>query len=345
MSAEISMFETRTMLAALQQMKPATTFLLDTFFPLEVVHTTENIDIDIVDKTGRKMAPFVSPRMEGKVIKKNGFKTRSYKAPYIKEKTITTASDFLLREAGTTIYAPGDSMANRAARELGKDLADLRDLIIRRMEWMAAQLLEDGSVTITGDGIDDEIDFQMKATHKVTLSGAALWTASTSDPFKDLEDASELVGQDSGLYPTDAVLGKDAAAAFRSNPKVLAYLDNLNITFGQLAPKQLGGGVQFLMHLNSCNMDLWTYAESYWDEDTAALKPFVPAKKIFIGSRVAYTRRHFGAIKDLKSTAAVPMFPKTWQEEDPSAQMLMLQSAPLVAMHQVDAFYCLQPVA
>jgi len=343
--ADISIFETRTMLAALEQMKPATTFLLDTFFPsAPVTHTTENIDIDIVDKTGRKMAPFVSPRLEGKVIKKNGFKTRSYKAPYIKEKTITTAMDFMNREPGSTIYAPGETPSMRAARELGKDLAELRDLITRRMEWMASQLLETGSVVIKGDGIDDEIDFQMKSSHLPVLSGAALWTATTSDPIKNLEDWAELLGQDSGIYPSDVVMGRDVYQAFRKHALVLAYLDNRRIEIGMMAPRQVSPGVHFVFRLESAGINIWTYAESYWDDDTSALKKFVPDNKLFMGSGSAYTRKHFGVIKDLEASAAVPYFPKTWVEKDPSAQILLLQSAPLVALHQVDAFLCAQPI-
>lgn len=347
MSQDISMFDTRTMLSALEQSKPATTFLLDTFFPNSQTHTTSTIDIDIVDKMGRKMAPFVSPRLEGKVIKKNGFKTRSYTAPYIKEKTITNALDILKRDPGQTIYTSNDSPAVRAARELGKDLSDLRELIMRRMEWMAAQLLATGTLVIKGDGIDDEIDFQMKSTHKITLSGAALWTASTSDPIKDIETWAELVGQDSGIYPTDVIFGSAVADAFRTNAAVKSYLDTRKMEFGTLAPQQLADGVKYIIYLPSAGVTVWTYAESYYDEDTASLQTFVPAKKIFMGSRNAYTKRHFGVIKDLEAgqEAAVPMFPKTWLQKDPSAQMLLLQSAPLVAMHQVDAFLVAQPVA
>lgn len=345
MSVDISMFDTRTMLTALEQSKPATTFLLDLFFPVTApVHTTKAIDIDIVDKTGRRMAAFVSPRVKGKVLKKQGFKTKTYVAPYIKEKTVTTAADIIARPAGTTIYSPGESAATRAGRELGNDLAELRERITRRQEWMASQLLETGAMAITGDGIDDYIDFGMKSTHKVVLSGAALWTASTSDPIKDLEDWCQITGQDSGFYPRDCVMGNDVYQAFRKNPVVLAYLENRRIEIGMMAPKQMGNGVNFVFRLESCNLNIWTYAESYFDEETEIMKFYVPTDKLFLGNGAAYTRRHFGLIEDLEASAAVPYFPKTWIEKDPSCQMVMLQSAPLVAMHQVDAFLVATPV-
>jgi len=213
---------------------------------------------------------------------------------------------------------------------------------------MAASLLATGKVVIKGDGIDDEIDFGMKNTHMPVLSGAALWTATTtSDPIANLEEWCETTGQDSGIYPSDAIFGKDVAAAFRKHPVVLAYLDNKRVEIGTMAPRQIAPGVKFLMRLDSAGIDIWTYAESYWDEDTSALKSFVPANKIFLGSRDAYTKKHYGVIQDLEAgvNAAVPFFPKTWMTKDPSAQQLLLQSAPLVAMHQVDAFMCIQPVA
>ena len=77
---------------------------------------------------------------------------------------------------------------------------------------------------------------------------------------------------------------------------------------------------------------------SYYDEATETDKPLIPDNMVLIGCTNAYTRMHYGVIKDLEANAAVKMFPKTWLSKDPSAQYLLVQSAPLAGLHQVDAF-------
>ena len=44
----ISLFETRTMLQALEEMKAPRTFLIQSFFPNVETFATESVDIDIV---------------------------------------------------------------------------------------------------------------------------------------------------------------------------------------------------------------------------------------------------------------------------------------------------------
>ena len=90
-----NLFDSRTMMAALEQAKPPRTFLLDTFFSgAPRTFDTEAVDIDII-KGKRRLAPFVNPRHEGKIVEKRGFKTRSYKPAYVKPKMVTTAEDIL----------------------------------------------------------------------------------------------------------------------------------------------------------------------------------------------------------------------------------------------------------
>ena len=63
----------------------------------------------------------------------------------------------------------------------------------------------------------------------------------------------------------------------------------------------------------------------------------MPAGYVMMGSSGARMTRHHAAIQDLRSLAVVEYFPKTWEQEDPSQEWLMLQSAPLTCPHQVDS--------
>jgi len=331
----IDMFKTRTMLAALEIMFIPKTFLLNLFFGgAPEVSNTKYVDIDIY-KGKRRLAPFVQPTAQGKIIERTGFTTQSFQPPYVKPKMATTAADILNRDAGNTIYQGNSSPAQRASVQLGKDLLELTQMIIRREEWMAAQALNTGKITVVGEGVDAEIDFLMAASHKITLTGVALWTDPASTPLANLRAWKQAVAKDSGLVPDVAVFGSDVVNAFLAHADVQKQLDNRRIVLGQINPTTLPNGASYIGRIEE--LDIYTYDEWYLDA-ADVLQPMVPVDKILLGSTNARATRHYGAIQDLKATAAVPFFPKSWEEQDPSVQWLMVQSAPLVCPHQIDAF-------
>lgn len=337
----INMYETRTMLQALEQIPSPRTFLRDTFFGGVKTHDTKHVDIDIV-KGKRKIAAFVKPISEGRVVENEGFETKTFTPPYLKEKKRLTPQELFNRPAGSVIYAPGDGPEARAQKELGTKLAELEDRFTRREEVMAAELMNSGLVTVTGEGINAVVDFGMPAAHKVTLIGTDLWTDAASDPLTDLIDWCLMIGQASGLLPNTAILGIDVWKALRSNAKFTAALDNRRIINGQIDPRVLPNGVSYLGSINESgvDLDLYTYAEWYVDPVTSNELPMVPADKLWLGNPAARCKRLYGAIEDLDAggLAAVERFAKSWVVPDPSVRWLLLQSAPLVAMLQPDAF-------
>lgn len=66
----------------------------------------------------------------------------------------------------------------RGAAKLVSDLKMLDDMITRREEVMCAEVIFNGEVEVKGDGVDYIIDFNH--TNREALSGADLWSASTS---------------------------------------------------------------------------------------------------------------------------------------------------------------------
>ena len=75
--------ETRTLVAAVDQLPPTHTFLQETFFPTEQTHDSRLIEVDVVKGT-RRTAPYVSPIREGVVMKKEAARLDLIKLPYIK---------------------------------------------------------------------------------------------------------------------------------------------------------------------------------------------------------------------------------------------------------------------
>lgn len=339
----IDMFATRTLVAVVSQMKRPQTFFLNMFFKKSKTSQTKYVDIDVI-KGKRRLAPFVSPRMQGRIVEKIGYRTDTYEPPYIKPKHVLEPEDFDEREIGTTIYQNNETPGTRAQRKMAELLMDLDDQITRREEWMAAIALQTGEVPIVGDGVNVTIDFGLEATHNITLVGDDLWDNTASTPIEDLEDWAEILLQDSGLACDIIVMGKDAARAFCNHADVKEKLDNRRVVMGEIKPDKIANGARYIGNISSVG-DIYVYHEWYIDEASGIEGSLMDPKKVLLGSTRAECIRHYGAIRDLKCMAAMERFPKVWDNDDPSCRFLMLQSAPLPAPHQIDAFVVAQVLA
>jgi len=335
----ISLYDHRNMLRQIEQMKPAQSFLRDLFFSNDTVnHDTDTVDIDVI-KGKRRIAPYVSPLLPGTKVERVGYTTNTIKLPYVKPKMELNAKHLLKREPGTTVYSDNMTPAGRAAYQLGKDLRELNDLIDRREEYQAAEALNAGTVTVSGEGQGFVVDFLMANGHKITLTGANLWNDSDSDPLKNLRTWRRLIIQDSGINPDVVVMAANVVDVFLEHSKIQATLDNRRIDRGFINPQALPNGVTYLGYVPEIGCDFYAYDEWYIDPADDTEKAMVPDNKVWMGSTRAQNTRHYGLIQDLElGDFAVSRFPKSWVVEDPSVRWLMLQSAPLMGLHHSDAF-------
>lgn len=332
----VDIFSTRFMLRILEQSKRPKTFLRDLFFRETERSLTRHVDIDIVDGQ-RRLAPFVNPRNQGSLVERRGYTTQSFTPPYVKPKMVTEAEDFLKRQPGEHMYMGGLTSGQLASQRLGRDQAELDDMITRREEWMAAQALDGGVIDIVGEGVDAQVDFRMPSNHKINLSGSDLWDDS-GDPVADLRSWRRRCSQRSGLVPDVGVIGSDVEDALLNNDTFQSQLDNRRFEIGEVRMQEARDQGARLVARFKDGFELWAYDEWYVDPTDGQEKPMVPADKVLMGSTRARATRHYGAIRDVRVMAAVDRFPKTWITEDPSARWLMLQSAPLMSLHQSGAF-------
>ena len=330
----ISIFETRKMMEAYEFMPKPRTFLRDTFFKNVRTFDTESIDIDIY-KGKRKVAVYVSPNAESNVVSREGYTTDSYKAPYIKEKTVTTAEDVLKRSKGENIYS-AKSPEDRASDILAEDMMMLDSRVTRAEEVQASQALFTGELILL-DG--KKLTFPMESTHKITLSGNDLWSDTTnSDPIVKMEAWRRLLHKDSGISPDTVIMSPEAWNAFRRHTKVEKEMNLLKVDNGQINPQLLPNGVTYYGFIPSLGCDIWGYDEYYLGADGTTEYTMVPAKKVFMGSTRARMDRNYGLIKDLKALYATERFFKSWEEEDPSARFVGCQAAPLLVPVDVNSF-------
>ncbi|MBN4176219.1 hypothetical protein GSU75_03468 [Pseudomonas savastanoi pv. phaseolicola] len=336
----MDIFDTRTMLEAVEQMPTARRFLLNTFFNggSPVTFPTKTVDIDIV-KGQRKMAPFVHPRLPGSISLRDGYRTDSYAPPYIQPKRETTAELVLKRSAGDNPFS-SRSPLERAGQMLGKDLRDLDDEIIRREEWMCAQALTTGKVRVLGDGVDDTIDFLMANDHKITLA-TGQWGTEKSDPIGNLRAWKRKIAKHSGRTANTAALSGEALDAFQSNLTVIKQLNTRRVDMGLIKPEELPDGVTYLGYLNDPGVDLYGYDEWYLD-DEGDEQPMIPAGGLILGATSTRNAMLYGAIQDLEAIESglveAARFPKSWTTQEPSARWLKLQSAALAGLLEPDAF-------
>jgi len=329
-------FSTRTMLRAIEEANAPTTFVLSTLFNTVEVSPSEYVDIDIVKGT-RKVAPFVSPVVEGRVVASDGYTTRTYKPPYVKPKRATSAGELLKRSPGEDPYS-GRSPQERAMEKLAKDLMELDDYITRREELMAVEAITTGKVVCQGDGIDEIIDFGMSTSHNVTLTGASLWSDANSDPLGDIATWARLIRKDSGINPNILIGATDAIDALLEHAGIRESLDTRRIDLGLIDPGEWTNGATYVGDLKAGGavVGIYSYDEWYQDENGNA-KAIFPDGQVVLTSTNAEFRRNFGAIQDVEAMASLMRYPKSWVTEDPSARWVMVQSAPLPAPHQIDA--------
>lgn len=342
----MDMFTTRKMLEALKIGLPAHSFLRDRFFAKVVEADTERVDIDIV-KGKRRLAPFVHPKIGGKTVERDGYTTNSYAAPEVSPDMITTAEDFIGRAPGQPIY--GASNPNqRAAQQLGEDLAELDNMITRREEAMCAEALFSGKVTVKGEGYDEVVNYWPAAQAEQPyqeLQGDARWNQADGNPQLDLREKRRAIIQASGVTPTDAIMGTDALDAFLA--KVGKELDYRRVDLGQIDPQHLPNGVTYWGRLKDSALDIWTYDEWYVD-DNGDEKPMVPADKVLIGSPAVPTTMAYGMVTLFRGSGdnAAPEFyaarrvPDSWtQRKNPAGRIVQIKSRPLPIVNQIDGFF------
>lgn len=351
MANEVSIYEPRTMGRVVQKLPPVRTFFRSTFFRHEETFVTKNVDVDF-KKGSRKVAPFVSRLIGGKIVPNTGYETKTYTPPLVAPEKVTTIDDLLQRRPGENIYS-GRTPAERAVLKMSEDFVELREQITRREELMCAQAIFTGTIPIIGDGVNEIIDFSFTNTEKITTA-AKKWTADASDPIADLKRWHETVQQKGFLNCDICVMGKEVANAFVNHAKVKELLDIKNYNLAVIQPKQLPNGVTYIGTIHELGLDIYKYNEWYLDDWTAPEKPeekpLVPNDSLALLSTSAEYSMYYGAITLIDEatgnfrTVEGKYVADTWAKRKPARRFLSLSSAPLCVPHDVDSWFVATPI-
>jgi Phage major capsid protein E len=312
-------------------------FLLDRYFGNTQTETTEEIHFDTLDGK-RRVSPFVSPLVEGQIVAHQGFKTSMFKPAYIKDKRVFDMNRPLKRIAGEQLFGSMSPM-DRQRVLIAQDSQDQLDMLRRRLETMAGQILSTGMLTISGDKYPTQVlDFGMGAN---TSTGH--WqNIATSKPLDDLQAWSLTVLQATGVLVNDVLMTPLAWSLFLNSQQVKDH-QTMWRTF--TTPPTLSGNAPVLEGGVSmgtiAGFNIFVYSAWYVDPLDGNEKPILTAPDLVaLTSPALEGYQAYGAIRDEEAgLQAVPYFSKSWIEPDPSVRFLMLQSAPLLVPYRPGALY------
>jgi len=338
----MNIYKTKTMLAAVEQIKAATSFLRDRFFTFGAgdIFPCEEVLVEYKDSTGQKMAPVVMPRKGSIDVEREGYTTSKLTPPLIAPSRPLTIDELNKKLMGETLFSD-KTPAQRQAEVLAQDLADFDEMITAREEYIAAQCMFNNGYTLkqyadkygSGEFTEYTLKFYEEGANPAQYVPGVKWGESTADILADLHQMV-LMLTSKGNRATDVILGADAADKLLSNPKILEMLDCNNYRIGQIDPAELPQGAARIGRLNIRGraLELFTYDGTYVDEETGILTPYVPAKQICVTAPGA-GRALYGAVTQMEQSAGQfethmgRRVPQYWADKD--GRTLTVSSRPL----------------
>lgn len=323
-------YTTREMMEAIDQTPPVRMFLQRTFFPGDRTHVTEKVEFD-VRKRKRIMAPFVSPRKGGKVIKRQGFRTNLFTTPKIAPERALTIDDITKRAIGENIYSQR-TPEEREDELLAEDMSELEDSIARRREWMCRQILFEGKIDVVDEeeGVDVQIDFGFD--NIVVLTTNDQWTLATVNPLVLFRQLRKRIIKDVGRAPDIALFSSDVIDDFITNPFIEKAMNVLNLKNVVIEPRVIDPALTFYGRIAELDLDIYTYDEWFLN-DEGEDEAMIPKGTVLLGHSDGEGQIEYGLVTQMEDkkwhSYEGKLVPKRWANENDEVEMLRLTSRPL----------------
>lgn len=338
----LDIYSTHTLLMAVEQITPPTTFLQDRYFPTNAatdIFNTDDVLIEYRDGD-KKIAPFVAPRKGGVTMQHKGSYMERFTPPRIAPKTTITLDDLKKRGFGEAILTQL-TPEQRQLTMILRDIRDLDDTIIRRKEVMAAEtMLTNGCVMkhIADDHTkadDLEIHFYDGGSNPSTYTPATKWG---QEGAKIIDDIAAMISMltSRGLPATDLIVEPDVATIMLNDENILKLLDIRNYNIGQVDPMVLPDGVARIMRLNVRGrmIDVFCYEETY-ENESGKDTPYIGKGQVILTAPNA-GRTVYGAVTQVEQsdgefhTYTGQRVPKYVSNADGNTRTVMLTSCPLL---------------
>ena len=329
------LFTRQELYSIVSQKEPVLFFLKKLFNAPAVISSEKNLRLEYF-KEGEKASAYVERRSEGHLVDDVSLQAQSVEPPYLKPKMITSISGRATRMENENPFASGENPQARKARDIGEKAALLERQVQRTIELQCSDLLHKGEVKVRN--LDNktlrEVNYNMPASHRVTLAAADRWNAATSNPRTTARNAHLKVSKGSGLTIDTCIMGSDASEAFIKNEEIKDLLKNTQQKLTDIQEEFVNMGVIYEGRIGS--VDYFTYVANFKIGSTsynvmdAKTAIYASSKS---GAHVMY------ALPEHEQAVPTDRFPVTYEIEDPSGTIIQLHSAPLVNPNYIDGFY------
>lgn len=343
-------FKTHNLIAAVEQLKPVSSFLRDRYFPTNDATDVFSTDDVLVEyKDGDKtLAPFVAPRSKGVTLLRKGYTMERYTPPCIKPKRGLTIDDLQKKGFGEALYS-NLTPEDRQNVLVVKDLDELSKAITRREEVMAAEtMLNNGCVMkhIADDeklAEEKEIRFYTGDNNPAVYTPTTAWDEVGANILGDLEVMIRMLTS-KGLRAEELVCAPDVADTIIHNAAVKELLDIRNYNLGSIAPTELAPGASIVGVLNVLgrNIKVISYDETYTDDEGNDVA-YIPEGKCILTAPAA-GRTLYGAVTQIEQadglyhTYTGRRIPKYVSNAEGDTRSLTVTSHPLMIPNNKNPF-------
>lgn len=335
--------ETFQMIRAIKKMYPVVSFFKRRYFPDGSLYYSNEALIE-TKKKGRRIAPFVTPLVNGIPMVDDTYRTDRVEAPYIVPKMPITALDLEKKAFGESPDS-NRSPEDRASEVQAEHMDDLRRAVIRRLEKMSVDIITNGSIVMrhfsSANDAAKGVNYEEKVLQYYDNTAGFQNKYTLPKDFmsltarKKVEALYDMIStlRTRGVRATDLVMTNDVSKEILTDPDFLKYFDIRRADLGEIKPEELPEGVVFNGSVNILGVivSLFTYDEVFEDLDGAE-KEFLPKGTIALLhpglGETAYAQVTFVKDGGFKSYAE-PMVPRMVASETNNMMEVQMFSRPV----------------
>jgi len=290
----------RKKLVELYQENPIATSFLSSFFKLS---TSTSLTVSIeVERAKESVAVDVVRGTEGNRNSFDTFSEKQYKPPYYREYFDATDLSFYDRLFGQSAGEVDARTLAEWTQEISRRYRTLQNMILRRKELQAAQVLQTGIVELVNG---DNIDFKRKGASIVDLGGGSYWSDSI-DPLTSIQTGCDFSRQEGkaqgGLF--NMILGSAAISALLNNDDFIKKANLRRVDLMSINTPQTvsDGKLHGEITVGSYIVRIWSYPEFYTHPSTGVSTAYVdPKKMILVPENPIFTMAHAGVPVTMKN--------------------------------------------
>ena len=291
------------------------------------------------------MAPFVSPRIGGKVITRNGFQTYDFTTPRLAPERVMTVDDISKRGLGENVYSK-KTPSEREDDLLADDLKDLDESIQRRLEWMCRQILFEGKLDVVDAeaGVDFQVDYGFE--NIFVLTSERYWSLSTVNPVPLLKEKRRKIIKDTGKAPNVMIFASDLIEVFLDNPFIKEAMDIRNLQNIEMKPRIVDDALTYYGKIAELGLEIYSYEEFFLNDDGEE-EGIIPSGSCIMAHSEGEGSIEYGLITQMEDkkyqSYEAKQVPKVYCNENSDVKMLRLTSRPLPRPDNVEGWCVIYP--